>query len=168
MHAHTVNGHVCTDTYRCAEARSFTCMYTQTPLKRAANIHMYTQIDLHAHTCSQTFTNFSVDTPHRYTVPSSQSTWHSPTHAGMRSHTHSQRDVFQGEGTVQGSLASHPQKLRAAPAVSGQLWAKAEPWPLYVCRGGGFRGRHVTMDSSCLWASASSEDSSWTLQDLSY
>lgn len=69
-----------------------------------------------------------------------------------------------------GSVASHLQKLPEAPAISGQLWAKAEPWPLYVCQG--VRSSCVTIDElllspgfSCLiWKQEQSPSAptSWT------
>lgn len=128
---------------RCAEARSFICICTQTSLRCATNIYLCAQIDLHAHTHSQThmFTNFHVDTPHRYTGTSSHNTWKSPHTQGHTHNAHTRKGALQ-EGAVQGSLASHLEKLSAAPPVSGQLWAIVS-----ACMSGkDLKGSCMTMD----------------------
>ena len=55
---------------------------------------------LHTYAYRCTFTDFCVDSLHRYTDTGSQDTWCLHMHTGMYSHAHTGRDVFQGEGTM--------------------------------------------------------------------
>ena len=72
---------------------------------------------IHAHTHLQT----SVLMLHTDTQAQVLITHDILTHTGTCSYAHTRKDVFQGEGAVQRSLASPLQKLPAAPTVSGQL-----------------------------------------------
>ena len=76
-------------------------MRIHTDLTRAHYRHTCAQTDLlHTYAYRGTFTNFCVDSLHRYTDTGSQDTWYLHIHPGMHSHAYTGRDVFQGEGTM--------------------------------------------------------------------
>lgn len=84
-------------------------VYTGTTQACYKHTHVHTG-SLHAHTHSQTFTNFCVHSLHRCTDTSCHNTWHSPARAGVRSRAHTGRLCPKEKGPFLGlKSAIHSQ-----------------------------------------------------------